>query len=187
MKDRVIQILLSIILTLVGLVIALTFSIEQPHYIGENYAILFVGLLNALWLIPYSVYYFRRGKIRNVRLSIFIYFIFISPFVVYRIYKNPFVSEQWKSELNPYKIYDKYPAHINGDMVADIISSKILIGLPIENIEKLLGNNYYITTYERDTTLWYFYSNKNIFDGCDKLYVTMNNGQCIKADFGGCD
>jgi hypothetical protein len=187
MKDRIIQILLSIILTLVGLVIALTFSIEQPHHIGENYAILFVGLLNALWLIPYSAYYYRHGKIRNIRLSVFIYFIFIFPCIVYRIYKNQFVSEQWKSELNPNKIYDKYPAHINGDMVADIISSKILIGLPVVSIEQQLGKNYYITTNEHDTTLWYFYSNNNIFDGCDKLYVTMKNGQCIKADFGGCD
>ena len=82
MKDRVIQLLLSIILTVVGLIIGLIFAVEEPPYVGESYAILFVGLFNALWLIPYGIYYIRLGKIRNLWLSTCVYIAFVFPVLV---------------------------------------------------------------------------------------------------------
>lgn len=166
---------------------ALVSSIEEPHYFGESYAIVYVGFLNALWLYPYAIYYLVKEKSRNIRYSVLIYLVFISPFVLFKLYQRPFNSDQWKAELDLRMFFDGHPAHKNGNMVADLIESNVLIGLPIGDIEELLGKNHFVRTDIKDSTLCYFYSNRNIFDGCDKLYLRMKNGKCADAHFGGCD
>ncbi|MDR1761871.1 MAG: hypothetical protein LBR55_05420 [Bacteroidales bacterium] len=191
MKDTVIQLLLSIIITFIGVNFGVAFALEEPHYVGKNYVLLFVGIFNALWLVPYCIYYLKRKRKMSLWFAIAIYLIFIVPFIAIRVYKKPFNSEKWKSEINNYMYYDNNPAHANGNMVPDIIDSKILIGLSTNEIEELLGKNYFIydvdDVYVHDTVFQYFYSNRPLFDGCDKLSVTIKNGRCVEADFGGCD
>lgn len=174
-------------LTSFGLVLSLMCSIEKPYYDGENCAVFFIPLLNAFWLIPYCIYHFKNKNWNNMKFSVLLYLIVVFTLISSIIYNKSFNSIRWKNELDHTKIYDKYPAHKNGDMVPDIIESKILIGLSTENIEKVLGNNFYFTIEDNDTIFWYFYSNKKIFDGCDKLFVKIKKGQCYKAGFGGCD
>lgn len=181
------QILLSIPCTLIGLFLAFIFSLGEPYYVGATNAILSVSLLNALWLIPYSIFYFKKKDNRGMRFAMGVYLIVVLLFVIDRFYNKPFDSNRWKTELDHTRIYDRYPAHANGDMVPDIISSKILIGLSLSDTRKVLGENYYITVHETDTTLWYYYSNKKIFDGCDQLCVSIKNGRCTDTNFGNCD
>lgn len=180
------QFMLGITITHVAIFVALIFSIEQPPFKGEHLAIAFVFILNLFWLIPYSIIYFKKHNFKNLFISFLIYLLTTAPFTLYILRNTPFNSMAWKTEFNGNINYDKFPAHSNGNMVANIIESKMLIGQPLSKIENVLGNNYYITTNENRTTLWYFYASKNIFDGCDKLSVTMEGGSCIDACFGGC-
>jgi hypothetical protein len=187
-----VKIIYAILLTLAALFLTFINSVEAPPFVGENYAVLFVGLLNLLWLIPYSCFYIYKKDYTGLKRSIALYSIFFCPFVVKRFYNTPFNSEKWKAQINTNRHYDIYPAHANGDMVQYIIESKVLIGLSIEEIENKLGKNYYSDQWVDDftegkTRLFYFYSGGVLFDGCDKLMVIMKNNKCIETSFGGCD
>lgn len=105
-----------------------------------------------------------------------------------RFYITSFDSNKWKSELDYSRIYDKNPAHTNGDMVEDIISNRLLIGLSKEEVINQLGKNYFQEgTYGIDSTFYYFYSGGGLYNGCDKLEVLFENGKCIDTRYAGCD
>lgn len=84
-------------------------------------------------------------------------------------------------------MYDKYPAHENGGMIQNIIESNMLIGLSKTEILDKLGTNYFTKNEDSEEKLFFFYSSYTIFDGCDKLIVTLKNGICTTAGYGGCD
>lgn len=192
MTKQSVQILLGVLLTIAGLFWGLVHSIEEPPYKGENQAMWGVIALNALWLLPYTVYYLNKGDKANLRKSVFTYLVFVLPFVAYNIYTTSFNSQKWKSEIGgnrSYQINDKaYQPHRNGKMVTDIINSKILLGLSTRQVEETLGKNYFIHNHFEDTVFSYFYANQtNIFDGCNQLWVFFKEGKCIKTSYGGCD
>ncbi len=184
-KDYLIQILLGIILTVAGTILAFVSSIETPVDISENYAILWVGVLNLLWLIPYLVVFNKRKKPLIITISIFC--IFWIPFVLMNFYRPSFNSKEWKSAINFNRTYGGHPAHSEGKMVSDIINSKILINRNIGEIESLLGPYHFTQHLSGDSALFYFYSSKNPFEGCDKIYIQLKDGVCYEAGFSGCD
>ncbi len=193
MKDGIFQIVLGFVVMFFGLIFGYIFSVEQPHYVGRKYAVLFVTVGNTVWLLSYCIYYVRCKQQLKLLRTVAIYVISCALFALLCFYNKPFNSEKWKTELNHYRTYQggTHSAHANGKMVVDIIESKLLIGLSISEIEELLGKNYYIgelsLKYSGDTVFFYPYSHKPLFDGCDKLSVTIQNGRCVDANFGGCD
>lgn len=62
-----------------------------------------------------------------------------------------------------------------------------MVGKWRTQIESILGQNHFTTNYENTNTLWYFYSNDNPFEGCDKIFITFENEISIDAGIGGCD
>ena len=60
-------------------------------------------------------------------------------------------------------------------MVTDIIESRVCIGKTLRHQDP------------QKTFRFYFYSNKVLFDGCDKLGLCFENGICTSASFAGCD
>jgi hypothetical protein len=188
MKIRTIQFILGTIFTFLGLFIGFANSIEEPLYVGEDFAGLFVVLLNSFWLVPYLYWFGIRHDFRSLLDSIVTYLIFVLPVIAYVQYRTPFDSNRWKNELNRSYIYvGNTPAHANGNMVEDIIDKKLLEGLTINQAIDLLGKNYFIEIRNGDTFHYYPYSNGNPFDGCDKLYVEVANGMVKSYGFGGCD
>ena len=186
-ENHIIQILLSIILTAVALFLGLLFSIETPVKTTENYTLLWVAVLNGLWLIPYLIYYRKKGLKKNTKISISIFSLVIFPFLVIRIYAPSFDSEIWKNSINENRTYDGTPAYSEGQMVQDLIDSEILLGKTLSEIEQLIGENHFTQQYSDSTTIWYFYQNKSFFDGCDKVYIEFEKGISAKAGIGRCD
>lgn len=180
MKHIIVQLVIAIVLTAIGLFIGFAFSIEEPHYKGEFYSALVVSVLNLLWLIPYSITYYKSKSRHALQISFFVYLIIVTPTVVYWLYNTPFDSTEWKHEV-------KNKVHTHGNMVSDILDNKRLVGSTLQDVTSLLGNQYDLIVTENDTTLSYVYSNQNIFDGCNKLNISIKNRRCVKAQFGGCD
>lgn len=187
MKDYIIQILLSIILTAVALFLGLLFSIETPVKTTENYTLLWAAILNSLWFIPYLIYYRKKGWKKNTKISISIFSLVILPFLIIRIYTPSFDSEIWKNSINENRTYGGTPAYSEGQMVQNLIDSEILLGKTLSEIEQIIGENHLTQQYSDSTTIWYFYQKKSFFDGCDKIYIEFEKGLSTKAGIGGCD
>jgi len=120
-------------------------------------------------------------------MSLVIFFAFISPIVFVRAYSPKFNSEIWKNSIDENIIYGETPAHLKGEMVEDLIESKILIGKTKEQIESILGKNNFREDVYQDDIIWYFFQSKNILEGCDKIYIVFNDKISLKAGIGGCD
>jgi hypothetical protein len=187
MKNHIIQILLSIILTALALFLGLLFSIETPVKTTENYTLLWVVVLNGLWFIPYSIYYWKNDLNKDSKISILIFSLISLPFLIVRIYTPSFDSEKWKSSINENRTYGGTPAYSQGHMVQDLIESEILIGKSLNEIELIIGENHFTQQYSDSNTIWYFYQNKSFLDGCDKVYIEFEKKLSIKAGIGGCD
>jgi hypothetical protein len=186
------KIIFCCILTVTALFLAFSHSIESPPRVGENHAIVFVGLLNLIWLLPYSIYEITKKNFHKLKNSLCLFCIVFFPFLALRFYHRSFESKKWKTELNLRRYYDNHPAHANGDMVDDIIESRMLIGLNLEEIESKLGQNYftdeaYNNKLSTEKRLFYFYSRTHIFNGCDKLLVVLFDNKCVDATYAGCD
>ncbi|MCF8298111.1 MAG: hypothetical protein K9J13_11240 [Saprospiraceae bacterium] len=187
MKNHIIQFLLSIIVTVVALFLGFLFSIETPVKTTENYVLLWVLILNGLWLVPFIIYYRKKKLKKDTTIALLIFFVFIIPFIFIRAYSPKFDSEIWKNSINKNRTYGGIPAYSNGEMVEDLIESEILIGKTIDEIEFILGRNHFKQKYSDSTTIWYFYQNQSIFDGCDKIYIEFENNKSVNAEIGGCD
>lgn len=189
MKDHVIQFLLGLILTVLAFVVGIGFSMETPVSVSESYVLISVSLINALWLLPYYLYFHHVNKQGAARRSLLIYLLFVVPFLIIRIHQTRFDSEIWKNSINTNSFYADNPACGRGDMVEDLIDSKILLNKTLDQVESLLGKNHFEMKfyYNRPNTIWYFYSNDTPFEGCDKVYITFENGLSTNAGIGGCD
>jgi hypothetical protein len=181
------RIVFCVVFTIVGLFLAFVNSIESPIRVGENNAIKFIGLLNLLWLIPYIIFYFWKKRFTELKKSFLLYIVCLIPFAFLRLYRRSFDENKWRTEVNYNKRYGNNPAHMNGDMVEDIIESKILVGLSKKEIETKLGTNYFSDPNLEVENMLYFYSNRNIFEGCDKLLIKIKDGRCFDTGYMGCD
>jgi hypothetical protein len=187
MKNHIIQILLSIILTVAALFLGLLFSIETPVKTTENYNLLWVTILNGLWFIPYLIYYRKKELKKNANISISIFSLVILPFLIIRIYTPSFDSEKWKNSINKTRTYGGTQAYSQGQMVQDLIDSEILLGKTLSEIEQIIGENHFTQKYSDSNTIWYFYQSKSFFDGCDKVYIEFEKELSTKAGIGECD
>lgn len=187
MKDHLIQILLSIILTTGALFLGFIFSIETPIKTTENFFLLWAVILNGLWFIPYTLYYQRRKMKKANVVSLIIFSAFILPPLFLRVYTPKFKSEIWKSEINENRTYGGTPAYLRGEMVEDLIESEILLKKTLNEIELILGPNNFQQEHSDSNTVWYFYQRKSFFDGCDKIFIEFENGLSENAGIGGCD
>jgi len=182
-----IQLVLCVLMTSFSLLFALVAAIESPPYLAENTALISVGLLNALWAVPYAILFRSKGDRKAYARVVKTFLVVFLPVLCFNLYQTPFYAPRWKYELDYTRIYDKYPAHVNGNMMEDIINSKIAVGITLQEIQDLFGSNYFINSFDGDTTLYFFYSNPSPFDGCDKLYIHMRHGRSTDAGYGGCD
>ncbi|MGI4869602.1 MAG: hypothetical protein ACRYFX_00315 [Janthinobacterium lividum] len=217
MKDRIIQLALSFVLTFGGLFCAFSQSIETPPFVGERIALFSVITLNTLWLIPCLIIYWRKRTFRKAASALVVYLLPVVTVMLYvGYYHRPFDSKKWQTDLsatdmihapanpaNPtpelgtvelpdeqhYNNYPThlYPAHLHGEMVTSFLNSKAAIGLSGQELDALLGTSYYIEKRGEDTARYYYYDTANIFDGCDKIYVRLHEGHCIEAFHAGCD
>lgn len=185
--NKVVHVIIVLVLSSIGIFIGITDSIESPPYQGENLAILSIIILNSLWLLIHTIFcYYKRTKSQIV--FSYVPFSMILIYMVFnRFYITPFDSTKWKSELNYNHTYGNHPAHKNGEMVEDIIVNGLLIGLSKEEVIRQLGSNYFSYEDDRKYTLYYFYSGKSLFNGCDKLSVIIHDGKCVSTDYAGCD
>lgn len=193
MTLHAIQLVSGLLLTFLGMLAAFVLNIETSRHEGETSAIITVAVANLLWLFP-SVLYIRRKHIKGAMArSLVVFCLFWFPFIALRLHDPAFDSVRWKSELNPnYGLLDhdgrEYPAHRNGAMCASIIKSDTLIGKSLQQIEELLGEDHITQVWPSgDSIRFYFYSNWNPFDGCNKLAFKMRDGRCVFVNYYGCD
>lgn len=105
MKNHLVQVLLSSILTPVSLFIGLFLSIETPVKTTEGYVVLLVLALNGLWFVPYLIHYYKRGKKLETILASLIFATNAVPFVLIWSHAPSFDSEVWKNSINENRSY----------------------------------------------------------------------------------
>ena len=180
-------ILFGLLFTFIALSIATIISFETSNLYGINYAIASVAIFNLFWAIPYFKKLSNTNDKKSIFIILFIYLIFLFPFLISRIINKDFNSEDWKNQLDYNSFYCNHPYHKNGDMLISLIESNSLVGMTIEEIHKILGNNYYVSTINGDILFEFPYNNKKLFDNCDHLYIHIHNGICTSAELGDCD
>ena len=184
-------VLAALCMTCLGIFIALANNIEEPPRKGERMAVGTVVVCNLLWLIPWIIVQRRSRDRAMLRWGMLLFALIWSPFVVRSFHHPRFDSETWKRSVDPNRSYAGYPAYGSGYMVTDIIESRVCIGKTLHQIEEILGTGHFEEPLRHQdpqkTFRFYFYSNKVLFDGCDKLGLCFENGICTSASFAGCD
>ena len=124
MQSRIFQVVLSIVATFLALFFAFASSIEQPVYVGETTALILSLSFNILILIVFIIFHIRKKNSIEIKASIIIFLIFVLPFFYLRYCKAKFDSEKWKNTHN-------------GEMIENLIDSKILIGKSVKQVEDI--------------------------------------------------
>jgi hypothetical protein len=183
--------LAALCMTGLGIFIALAGNIEEPPGKGELVAIASVAACNLLWSIPWVVVQRRRADRPMWWSGVLLFAVIWSPFVVRSFHHPRFDPATWKRSVDPGRSYAGYPAHAAGYMVTDIIESEVCIGKTRSEIEEMLGSHYFpqsdLWALPGDTCIGYFYSDKILFDGCDKLLLCFERDVCVHAGYFGCD
>lgn len=181
----------ALCMTGLGIFIALANNIEEPPRRGELIAIGTVAICDLLWLIPWIFIQLRRRDRRMVMSGVILFAVAWSPFLIRSFHHPRFDAAKWKRSINPTAYYDEHPAYGAGYMVTDIIESGVCIGKTMPQIEELLGEGHFnMHGPQEDPELnfqAYYYTNKALFDGCDKLELRFEHGVCTSAGFAGCD
>jgi 4-amino-4-deoxy-L-arabinose transferase-like glycosyltransferase len=183
--------IIALCCTFLGIFLAFANNIEEPPHDGELLAIGTVALCNLLWFVPWTIIQHGRGD-RNKVLAGLALFIACWIHFPYRYLVDPaFDAEVWIASTDHTYSYDGKPAHRAGYMVPHIIQSELCVGRTLAQIEVILGTAHFDHRFPyqapQKTYLAYFYSNKVLFDGCDKLLLCFENGICTSAGYGGCD
>lgn len=188
MKDNIKQIFICIILTLLAVFGGMALSIESPVSKTEAYVLILVCLFNSIWFLPYFIYYHKNGKPIQANRTALIYLLSVIPFIILPLRQPKFESEIWKKSIDNTRFYGNTPAYARGEMVEDAVESGILINKTLAQIEDMLGPNHFTEkTSKNPHVIWYYYSNNNPFEGCDKIYIVFEKENSIDAGIGGCD
>ena len=190
-KKNIIQLLVVLVFSIIGILYGLIASIEAPSEVVELAFLFGLGFSSSIWLLGYLIYSAINKDYKLRKRTIILYSIIISPLIVMSLHRNKFNSEEWKIELSENNRYGVNRAHLHGEMVEDIIKSGILIGKNLTEVENLLGIHY--DTFPRKPyseytmEIYYVYDNPQLLSGCDKLFVVFEQDSCIRSYKGGCD